>query len=168
MRANTPARGPGAATATHLPRSQAFGSGILPGTVLLTQDGEIPVEFVVPGDRVITRDAGMVRVEEVSRLVRIERAVVFAAGSLGHTRPGSDLVLPAAQAVLVRDWRAKALFGCAQAMVPAEALIDGEFVRELGPREMVLHQLHFAAPHVVYAGGLEIGCGGGLALERAA
>ena len=41
------------------------------------------------------------------------------AGSLGHTRPGHDTVLPAHQKVLLRDWRlAQALFGAPQALAP--------------------------------------------------
>ena len=44
-------------------------------------------------------------------------------------RPDRDVWLPAAQRVLIRDWRAKALYGQAQACVPAGQLADGEYVR---------------------------------------
>ena len=163
-----PGRAAAPASRIRAPRPRICDSGILSGTLLLTREGEMPVEFLAPGDHVITRDAGMIRIEAVSRMTRTLRAVFFTAGSLGHTRPESDLILPASQAVLVRDWRAAAMFGRAQAMVPAAALIDGAFVKDLGQREMRLHQLHFASPHVVYAGGMELGCGDDLALQQAA
>lgn len=132
--------------------------GFVPGTVLLTQAGEIPVEFLSPGDRIITRDAGLVRLVHVHHRHTLARAISFAAGSLGDTRPDQDLVLPDAQVVLIRDWRARAMFGTAQAMVRADALVDGEFIRDLGLQWMRLIQLQFATPHVVYAGGLELSC----------
>lgn len=130
--------------------------GFLPGTILLTQDGEMPVEFLSPGDRIISRDCGFVSLRHITRAPQTVRAIRFAAGSLGDTRPDCDLILPAGQPVLIRDWRAQALFGTSQAMVRADALVDGEFICDLGPRDMPLFQLHFDTAHVLYAGGLEV------------
>ena len=151
--------------ASIIPRpAPARDSGLMGGTIILTLDGEQCAEAIRPGARVITRDSGMARVEEVSRLTRLVPLVSIAAGSLGDTRPDQDLILPASQAVLIRDWRSQAMFGRAQALVEARALIDGEFIRDLGRREVVLHQLHFDRPHVIYAGGLELGTGDAPAL----
>ena len=136
----------------------ATSAGFVSGTILLTQEGEMPVEFLSPGDRIITRDAGMVQLQDIHHQRLVTRAISFAAGSLGDMRPDSDLILPAGQMVLLRDWRAKAMFGTETAMVRADALIDGEFIRDLGLQGMLLHQLHFARPHVLYAGGLELSC----------
>lgn len=133
--------------------------GLMAGTIVLTSDGEMPVEYLSAGDRIITRDAGMIRLSAISRIRQDCRAILFHAGSLGHTRPGEDVILPAGQRVLIRDWRAKAMAGAAQALIRADALVDGEFICDLGPRLMLLHRLHFARPHVIYAGGLEMaGC----------
>ncbi|SDC91394.1 Hint domain-containing protein [Ruegeria marina] len=131
-------------------------AGFLAGTILLTQDGELPVEFLSPGDRIISRDRGLVPLRHITRAPQTVRAIRFAAGSLGDTRPDCDLVLPAGQPVLIRDWRAQALFGTRQALVRADALVDGEFVCDLGPRVLHLFQLHFDVNHVLYAGGLEV------------
>jgi hypothetical protein len=131
-------------------------TGFASGTLILSQDGEIPVEFLSPGDRIISRDSGFVTLDHISRSHQPIRAVRFAAGSLGHTRPEQDLTLPENQLVFVRDWRAQSLFGVAQAIVPARDLIDGEFICDLGVQPLMLHQLHFAQPHVIYAGGLEV------------
>ncbi len=133
-------------------------AGFVSGTILLTQEGEMPVEFLSPGDRIITRDAGMVTLESVRHRRVTTRAISFAAGSLGDTRPQTDLVLPAAQMVLIRDWRAMALFGVNHAIARADALVDGEFICDLGPQKMLLHQLNFADQHIVYGGGLELSC----------
>lgn len=131
-------------------------AGFLRGTILLTQRGEMRVNDIVDGDKIITRDQGFVQVCHVSRSMQKTRAISFAAGSLGDTRPDQDLLLPAGQRVLIRDWRAQAMFGQKQAMVRADALVDGEFIRDLGQQNMELYQLHFEAPHVLYAGGLEL------------
>ncbi|MDP5215905.1 Hint domain-containing protein [Ruegeria sp. 2205SS24-7] len=142
-----------------LPRFQAKAkadTGFLSGTVVMAQRGECPVEDLAKGDKIITRDRGFVLVRGVKRTTCRCRAISFAAGSLGDTRPDQDLVLPAGQKVLIRDWRAQALFNADRAMVRADALLDGEFIRDLGIREMVLYQIAFDAPHVLYAGGLEL------------
>jgi len=158
MKPNTVGRAAGQSPLSHPVSSPAPRAGFVGGTILLTQEGEMPVEFLSAGDRIITRDAGMVRLERIGHRRTLTRAISFAAGSLGHTRPDQDLVLPAAQMILIRDWRAEAMFSAKPAMVRADELVDGEFVRDLGPQKMMLHQLHFADPHVVYAGGLELSC----------
>ena len=138
------------------PASGKAPPGILSGTVVLTADGEIPVEFLTPGDRIITRDTGLVRLAGLAWRNVVARLILFSAGSLGHRRPDRDLALPADQLVLIRDWRATALAGTAQALLPARALVDGEFVRDLGPQPLCLHLLRFARPQVIYAGGMEL------------
>ncbi len=131
--------------------------GILPGAVVLTLDGETSVEALRAGARVITRDQGAVVLRGISRQSVETYAVRILAGSLGHTRPERDVILPAEQPLLIRDWRAEALFGASQAMMPARRLIDGEFVTDLGERSLTLYRLEFDTPHVIYADGLELG-----------
>ncbi|MFX0544698.1 Hint domain-containing protein [Roseovarius sp. S1116L3] len=131
-------------------------AGVLSGSIILTLDGEIPVEHLVPGDRIITRDSGAAVLVAAHRHIMRVRAVRILAGSLGDTRPDRDVVLPEGQQVLVRDWRAKALFGLRQVAAPAHALIDGEFITSEGVATMTLHELRFETPHVIYADGLEL------------
>ena len=73
--------------------------GLVAGTIVLTSDGEIPVEFLSPGDRIITRNAGMVALNAIeTEKVKIE-AVRINAGALGHIKPPHTVMLPAAQTV---------------------------------------------------------------------
>ncbi|MFW2545034.1 Hint domain-containing protein [Primorskyibacter sp. 2E107] len=126
------------------------------GTVVLTLDGALPVEFISEGDRVITRDSGVATVRAVRRSREVLRTILIKAGSLGKARPDRDVILVAGQEILVRDWRAMALFGASQALVPVERMVDGEFVREVATREVETVALIFDAPHILYADGLEL------------
>jgi len=136
-----------------IPLQQA---GLWSGGLLLTLDGERPIDDLRPGDRIVTRDAGMSVLRRIEQQ-RLRCALVrIRAGSLGHTRPERDVILPAGQKILVRDWRARALFGADQALVPAARLIDGEFVADAGCATMDLWRLGFDRPHILYLDGLEV------------
>lgn len=132
-------------------------AGLAIGTTVMTLDGEMPVEHLVPGDRVISRTHGMavlrsIKVEEVQTpMVRI------LAGSLGHTRPDRDMMVAPGTLVHIRDWRAQAIYGAASAMIPAARLIDGEFVAETETVAVRVYTLTFDRPQVIYADGLEVG-----------
>ncbi|WP_417526207.1 Hint domain-containing protein [Marinovum sp.] len=134
-------------------------NGLLAGTRLWTLDGEMPVQFLSPGDRIITRDTGMALLGAVETLEVTCATVRIKAGSLGHTRPDEDLVLPASQRVLVRDWRAQALFGAKEVLVPVARLVDGKFITQGAVERLRLISLRFDAPHILYADGIEIACG---------
>jgi hypothetical protein len=77
-------------------------------------------------------------------------------GSVEHARPDHNAIIPAEQNILVRGWRARSIFGEAQTIVQAEDLIDGEFIIDMGARDLHLMHLTFDRQHVIYADGLEI------------
>ncbi|MEQ6202771.1 Hint domain-containing protein [Sulfitobacter sp. HNIBRBA2951] len=131
-------------------------TGLLQGTTVLTLDGEMPAEYLSVGDKIITRDSGIARVEHIQRTTRMVRTIALAAGSLGHTRPERDVLLAGDQMCLIRDWRAQAMFSADRALVAARTLVDGEFIRDLGMQEQTLIQIFCDGPHVLYADGLEI------------
>ncbi|MGR3322969.1 MAG: Hint domain-containing protein [Pseudooceanicola sp.] len=136
--------------------TETASAGLTAGVKILTLDGELPVEFLAPGDRVITRDSGVAVLKGIrTRKVRT-RAVAIAPGSLGHDRPDDAITLPAGQRILLRDWRAAALYGRKEAMVPAARLADGEYIRDLGEVDLTVFELEFDRDHVIYAGGLEL------------
>ena len=136
--------------------SHMASNALVAGTVVLTCDGALPVEYLNPGDRVITRDSGTAVLRAVLRLRQTRDLVAIRAGSLGSTRPDRDTLLPATQEILIRDWRAEALFGASRALVPAFRLVDGDFVRAAGRHEVETIALVFDSNHILYADGLEL------------
>lgn len=132
-------------------------AGFAMGSRVATMDGLLPVEFLSLGDRIVTR-AGLRVLRGLSSLPLVSRLVAIAPGALGHDRPGQAMVLGAGTPVLLRDWRAQVMFGAPQALVPVERLIDGQFITRLSGRKIRLFALHFDAPEVIYADGVEIGC----------
>jgi len=132
--------------------------GITAGTLVLTLDGELPVQFLAPGDRVITRSgARAIEAVEVT-VVRGAEMIRITASALGHDRPETDLFVAPTQPILVRDWRARALYGTDSAMVEAHRLADGDYIRRETVAEVRVFTLRFATPEVIYAGGLELAC----------
>lgn len=133
-------------------------AGLVIGTPVLTLEGELPVEYIAPGDRIITR-SGMRQVLAVE-VTRVENARVICINrdSLGVGRPMDEMMVVPNQPIMLRDWRAKALYGTAEALVPASRLCDGEFVRADILPEARFITLRFAAPEVIYAGGMELAC----------
>ena len=102
---------------------------VIAGTPVLTLEGELPVEFLQPGDRILTRAGARRLVQVAVSVVRNARVVRIAHGTLGVDCPTEDVTVSAAQQILVRDWRAKAMFGQPQAMIAASRLADGEYIR---------------------------------------
>ena len=138
--------------------TQAGFQAMLVGTPVLTLDGELPVEYLQPGDRVLTR-SGMRRVKEIAvSVVQNARVVTISHGTLGVDRPSQDVTVSAGQEILVRDWRAKAIAGAAQAMIAAKKLADGEYIRAVTLPEARFFSLSFEDEVVIYAGGLELTC----------
>lgn len=140
------------------PRGLAQGmTGIARGAQIVTTDGLRLIQHLAAGDRIITRGQGAVTVRRIEQRSVITRATYILAGSLSHSRPQSDSLLPSAQTVFIRDWRAQALGGRAALLLRAGDLVDGEFVRDLGLHPMTVYRVFCNAPQVIYADGLEMG-----------
>jgi hypothetical protein len=132
--------------------------GMMTGTMVRTLDGVLPVEYLTPGDRIVTRN-GARRLTSVSVQARkMVDLVRIRASTLGHDRPEQDLLVAPGQPVLIRDWRARAIFGTPVAAIPAARLADGEFVCLESHRQVRLFTLRFDEDEVIYAEGLELAC----------
>jgi len=131
--------------------------GFSAGTRLFCGIGLTPIEQIKIGDRVVTRDAGIARVTAIAKKTISNRFVKFKPYSMGEIGPTTDLLLPADQLVLVRDWRASEAFGVDRALVEASSLIDDMFIRMTEPMEQVLFQVSFASPHIMDLEGIEVG-----------
>ncbi|WP_278878529.1 Hint domain-containing protein, partial [Paracoccus yeei] len=116
------------------------GGGCVPcfagGTMILTEAGEMPVERLVPGTRVMTRDNGLQELRWTgSRVVDAAmldqnpnlRPIRIAAGALGNGLPRRELIVSPQHRVLVRSRIAQKMFGAAEVLVAAKQLlqIDG-------------------------------------------
>ncbi|MCF6315968.1 MAG: Hint domain-containing protein [Marinosulfonomonas sp.] len=136
--------------------SAANEAGIAMGTIVLTLDGEIPVEHLNAGDRVITRDSGMAVLTAVHMREITMRPYKISADRLGEGRPEADTYVAGDQHILVRGLLAQALFKSDSALVPVSRLADGEYIAKCEEQTMRLYELEFDTAHVVYANGLEV------------
>ncbi len=102
------------------------------GTQVLTPDGEVPVERLRPGDRVITRDHGAqpVRWVGITRLTPgPEMApVLVRAGALGPGRPAKDLRVSPQHRLLLSGPEVALVAGASEVLVPAVHLVDGDSI----------------------------------------
>jgi hypothetical protein len=132
-------------------------TGMAAGTKVRTLDGVLPVEYLQPGDRIVTRSGARRLVAVSVRQSRALDVVRVKAGTLGFDRPDADLVLGPSQPVIVRDWRARILYGAEVAAVACARLADGEFVQR-ETRAVRLFTLRFEEDEVIWAEGMELAC----------
>jgi hypothetical protein len=128
-------------------------TGIGAGTLVLTLEGELPIEHLAAGDRLITRAGARTLRRITSHKVR--EAWIISPGALGTDRPEGTVTVGPSQHVLVRDWRAKAMTGKDSATLPVARLADGEYIA-FSDAPVRLWRLEFDAEEVVYAGGMEV------------
>ncbi len=131
-------------------------SGVVAGTLILTADGALPVEFLSAGDRIISRARGMVRVTDVSASTQSIHMVRLETGALDENKPERPTMLPAAQPVLLRGSRARTFGQGSQVVMPAGCIVDDLTVTDLGERDVRLFHLTFPQPELIYADGLEL------------
>jgi hypothetical protein len=133
-------------------------SGIVAGTTVMTLAGEMPVEYLSTGDRIITRSGARVLQALHSTVLPTAKLVCISASALGIEQPEEDMRVAPDQGIHIRDWRAKALKGVAQAVIPAKELADGEYIRLETIAGATLYTLIFDQPEVIYANGVEVTC----------
>lgn len=127
-------------------------SGLGLGTAVMTTDGALPVEYLTPGDRIITFDAGAQTLERLNVLtLPMDDLVRIRPSVLDENGFGRNVVMSARQKLLVRDWRAPMLFGKRAALVEASRLADGDYITRMnGKAPMRVFQLHFkGSQHVI-------------------
>lgn len=134
-------------------------TGLAQGTQVVTLDGILPVEYLGPGDRIVTR--GGMRVLRAVHVARArEKLLRVAPGTLGHDRPDQALILGGQAQILLRGWRAQAMFGRHEVLVDLARLRDGVHVTRHSPEGIRLFTLRFDNPEVIYAEGVEVGARG--------
>jgi len=125
------------------------------GTLILTPDGEVPVETLSPGDLVITQDEGAQPVRWIGQR-RVEAVENFAPIHIRGGTFGShnDLLVSPQHRVLIHDSLAELLFGEAEVLVKAKDLVnDSTVTRRTGGTVAYVHIL-FDRHQVVFSEGL--------------
>ena len=129
------------------------------GTMIVTDRGEVAVEDLAVGDKVLTRDDGFQPIRWIGES-RVRRSAASApirvrAGALGEGRPSRDLRVSPQHRVLLRDARLDLYFGVGEALVPAKQLVDGESIIQErdGPAVRYFHIL-FDTHQIVYSDGM--------------
>lgn len=118
-------------------------TGLAPGTIVLTLRGEVPVEQLRSGDRVITRDMGAQTLRGITR--HFGTTTTIAAGSIGQNRPERDMCVHADQPVMTRGENTSLTTARHLAGTLREAV-----------EQTLLYRLCFDAEHIIYADGLEL------------
>ena len=137
-------------------RNFIYKTGLCEGTHVMTLDGNLPVEYLVTGDRVLTR-SGAREIRHIAARALTDCPVLVKRGALGRDRPMQDMFLAPDQDVHLRDWRARVFYGSDQVAVPVQRLRDGETILwGEHPGELLVYDLELDAKEVIYAEGMEI------------
>ena len=144
------------------------------GTLIRTPDGDRRIEDLRAGDLVDTLDNGPMPIRWImGRECRASgnfAPILIREGALGNSR---DLRVSPHHRMLVGGWRAQLMFGEAEILVPAKALIDNvRILRDEGGTVEYFHIL-FSTHQIVFAEGIPSesfhpGQQGWCAIERAA
>ncbi|PJE25648.1 Hemolysin-type calcium-binding repeat-containing protein [Pseudooceanicola antarcticus] len=133
-----------------------------PGSLIATMRGEVPVEQLQPGDRVITRDNGMQELrwigkrtlgpQELAAAPHLQ-PVLLREGALGNGLPHRDLVVSPQHRMLIRSDRASLLYEESEVLVAAKDLAGMPGVERLSNREVTYLHLLFDQHEVILANG---------------
>lgn len=118
-------------------------AGLAKGTIVLTLRGEVAVEDLRVGDKVITRDVGA----QPLRALKCQSgdSKIVAKGSFGENRPSRDMRVALEQPFLMRE--EGVLFSTARLMAQeTQSLLENTS----------LYRLVFDRSHVIYADGAEL------------
>lgn len=120
------------------------------GTLILTPEGERPVECLRPGQEVLTLDRGPQRIRWTRRYLHgledvstDEKPVQIAAGALGGERPKQDLVVSPQHRILVGGHRQLPGLFPTEAFAPAKSLTKLPGIRHLKSKRNITI-VHFA------------------------
>lgn len=129
---------------------QAASPCFTPGTLIATAVGEVAVEDLRPGDRVVTRDNGLQPIRWVGRkklswtdlaLNAHLKPILLTKGSLGNGLPEQDMMLSPNHRVLMANDRTVTLFKEREVLVAAKLLTG---LRGLYPVDAAgVEYLHF-------------------------
>ncbi|MEP5730764.1 MAG: Hint domain-containing protein [Sulfitobacter sp.] len=121
------------------------------GTQVLTAQGNVAIQDLRVGDKVVTMDHGLQEIRWLgSRSVIGTGAfapVRICQGALGNTQ---DLLVSPNHRMLISDWRAEVLFGLDQVLVAAKDLVNGDTIYQAPQDSICYMHLLFDQHEVIY------------------
>ena len=145
-------------TTTHTEDAQNAGTagGLLEDAQILTMTGYVAVQDLEAGARIVTR-RGVRVLRDLHQREIMTRPIKISPNTLGFSRPATGMFVVPGQQVLVRDWRAQALFNQDTVVLPIERLVDDVLI--YFAEEDAMHRvftLEFDNAEVFYADGVEV------------
>lgn len=144
---------------------QPFATCFTHGTLILTHDGERPVELLSIGDLVHTRDGGWEPVRWIGSRYFTEndlsiapnlRPIRIKKGCLGDGTPSEDLIVSAQHRVLVRNKIAMRMFGEPEVLIAAKHLLENDGINVADDLQGVEYcHILFDRHHIVRSNGAE-------------
>ena len=133
-----------------------------PGTLIATPRGEVPVESLKAGDRIITRDNGIQELRWIGQR-KFDwahltanphlRPIMVRRGSLGNGLPERDMMLSPNHRVLVSNDRTSLYFDEHEVLVSAKHLVGGKGIFEVESIGTTYIHLMFDQHEVVLSDG---------------
>jgi hypothetical protein len=138
--------------ATVLPAKVENRMGVARGTHIITSRGEVAVENLAVGDRVITRDHGMQVIRWIgSERVRVSKdnaPILIRKGAFKNAR---DLVVSADHRMVLKGAEAILAYGVKEVLIPARNLINGDTIVQAVSGEVEFFQILTDQHEVIYA-----------------
>ena len=135
----------------------------LSGTMILTAQGQKPVEALRAGDLIVTKDDGVQEllwqggfdVDRQSIEPMKAAPIVISKGALGAGLPDRDLAVSPNHCMMMSQTICELLFGEPEVLVAAKFLVDLPGFRRVKPRKTIrYHHLLFASHQIIYANGV--------------
>nr|WP_281268144.1 Hint domain-containing protein [Pseudoroseicyclus aestuarii] len=138
-----------------------------PGIMIATPRGEVPVEQLRPGDRVITRDNGIQEIRWAGRRDMgaaafskrpALRPVMIAAGALGNGLPEQPMMVAPGHRVLIANPQLHLYFAESEVLVAARHLLGRRGVHEVSLLSTTYLHMTFDDHEVVLSNGAWTEC----------
>ncbi len=133
-----------------------------PGTLILTANGERPVETLQVGDKVVTRDNGLQEIrwtgaKALSGRLLLEnthlRPILIRKGALGRNLPERDMMVSPNHRMLIADARTTLFFEEPEVLVAAKHLVDGKGIQQVDSVGVSYIHMMFDRHEVILADG---------------
>lgn len=135
------------------------------GTMILTDRGEITIEELRTGDRVMTKDRGLQKIRWIGSSVLSQAELTAAprlqpirisAGALGRNIPRRDLLVSPQHRILLSPAEARSMFGTDEMLIAAKKLLGVEGI-EVAEDQLEVTYFHLLTDRhdIIYSEGCE-------------